>query len=359
MPWRVQTLTEYKPNSSIGAVGDQDSGIDGEHVQWQPNPVEQQSEPRLKSFRNLSEDSDASVGNLFGNLQETVFSGHEAATQCEVGDGFDLDSSRVLKSAVLAIDNFEQFLTSAFIRTRGKLTVQMPWEKGAAEPVFKKPGAEFQQVLQKPRFWVGLDEATSDEPADKVVEAFTVPGELEGAVFEQTISAVSENLLNMAVQRWHCIIRVNMLASPTGRDIINLGSIADQKSGAFAVIEAVIGIRSRTTAVTRANSLLKFLRWRADMTGEDSGKISEPEAWGYLCELRDQGAAPTKGSSFLSACAYALHVFGFGDLQSICCSKRLQGVADLMHANKEPLKQARVLTVAQVRWIHEQIENGA
>ena len=149
-----------------------------------------------------------------------------------------------------------------------------------------------------------------------------------------------------------------MLASSTGRDIINFGNMDDQKRGAFETIGAVIGIRSRTTAITRANSLLKFLRWRAECSDNDGKPFSEQEAWQYLRELRETGAAPTKGTSFLSACAYALHVFGFSDLEGICNSKRLRGLAtDFLHAVKAPLKQALVLTVRQVLRLHELLES--
>ena len=100
--------------------------------------------------------------------------------------------------------------------------------------------------------------------------------------------------------------------------------------------------------------MLKFLRWRAECSDNDGRPFEEQEAWQYLKELRETGAAPTKGSSFLSACAYAFHVFGFNDLESI--SKRLKGLAGLMHAVKAPLKQALVLTIRQVLMLHELLD---
>ena len=108
-----------------------------------------------------------------------------------------------------------------------------------------------------------------------------------------------------------------MLASSDGHDIIGLGNMEDQRKGAFQIIEAVIGVRSRTTAITRANALLKFLRWRADNSDNDGKDFSETEAWSYLLDLRANSAVPTRATSFLSACAYALHVFGFLGLESI------------------------------------------
>ncbi|CAL1145278.1 unnamed protein product [Cladocopium goreaui] len=194
----------------------------------------------------------------------------------------------------------------------------MPWEKGVFKKIFKKPESLLHNVFKQPRQWVGLDVVPEAETMDEFSSAVGSRHQLVGAFYEHALSSISDqsflqerqNLLAAAVEKWFCIIRVNMLASSVGHDIIGLGNMEDQKKGAFQVIEAVIGVRSRTTAVTiRANALLKFLRWRADTSENDGKKFSELEAWSYLLELREKGAAPTKSTSFLSACAYALHVF--------------------------------------------------
>ena len=109
----------------------------------------------------------------------------------------------------------------------------MPWEKGPFKHIFKKPGVVEQPVVQQPRAWVGIDAEPEAVGPELVAELSDIPGNLSGAVFEQAISGVSgktfiqqkQDLLEMAVQKWHCIIRVNMLASAVGRDIIGLGSI--------------------------------------------------------------------------------------------------------------------------------------
>ena len=59
----------------------------------------------------------------------------------------------------------------------------------------------------------------------------------------------------------------------------------------------------------------------------------------------------------MSACAYAHFIFGFDGLEAVCGSRRLKGLAEIMHASKEPLKQSLVLSVHQVRWLHEQLES--
>jgi hypothetical protein len=206
----------------------------------------------------------------------------------------------------------------------------------------KIPDDQLQNLFKQPRQWVGLDAVPEVETRDELSSATGSRHQLVGAFYEHALSSVSDqsflqqrqNLLETAVEKWFCIIRVNMLASSVGHDIIGLGNMEEQRKGAFQIIEAVIGVRSRTTAITRANALLKFLRWRADNSDNDGKDFSETEAWSYLLDLRKNSAAPTRATSFLSACAYALHVFGFLGLEPICSSRRLKGLAEIMHSAK-------------------------
>ena len=368
MPWRLKTLTEYK--ASEGASPDNSDQL----------PVSDGTGLNLVGQHGNVETSDVFSSGY--TLDDTGFGGNEPC-------GFDLTlesptgsnpfeaqqvsrnsavvalgASQVPRGPVISESSFEQLLSHAYLGTRGPLTVKMPCERGVFKKIFQKPASGIQHVFQQPRVWVNYNLDSVAETLEDLRGSTVSQPELVGAFFEHALTAVSDmsfqqqrtSLLETAVEKWFCIIRVNMLASSTGRDIISFGNMDDQKRGAFETIEAVIGIRSRTTAITRANSLLKFLRWRAECSDNDGRPFEEQEAWQYLRELRETGAAPTKGSSFLSACAYAFHVFGFNGLESICNSKRLRGLADLMHAVKAPLKQALVLTVRQVLMLHELLD---
>ena len=57
--------------------------------------------------------------------------------------------------------------------------------------------------------------------------------------------------------------------------------------------------------------------------------------------LRSDGAAPTRASSFLAACGYALHVFGFKDFDSVYNSRRVRGLAEIMHSGKSPTQAGK------------------
>ena len=360
MPWRANTLTKFAVGKSDDATSDSDRGL--EHVGLDPSAVK----PGQLHGAGASEDI------LFGVFAEDVHETECNVFQLEEPDlvkgrcsprkgALDLKAKLVPRGPTLNEASFEQHLSHAFLSTRGQIKVVMPWEKGVFKKIFKKqPEDQLQSLFKQPRHWVGLDAVPEVETSEELSSATGSRHQLVGAFYEHALSSVSDqsflqqrqSILETAVEKWFCIIRVNMLASSIGHDIIGLGNMEEQRKGAFQIIEAVIGVRSRTTAITRANALLKFLRWRADNSDSDGKDFSETEAWTYLIHLRESSAAPTRATSFLSACAYALHVFGFLGLEAICSSRRLKGLAELMHSAKAPLKQALVLTVGQVMFLH-------
>ena len=369
MPWRVNTLTEYKATDGLHAEVAAPSSEGTKPGDDAKEPGEDAGSVELFSYEGEPAFDSGHFDDNFLEFEgqcESLAGSHDFDTPLadRVKVSLDLGASQVPRGPVMSEAGFDQFLTHAFLRTRGPLAVKMPWERGVFGKIFNKSATDLQPVFQQPRVWVCQNLDLVEDKKDDIQDNAAGGSELVGAFFERALTAVSDmsfqqqrsNLLETAVEKWHCIIRVNMLASSTGRDIISFGSLEEQKRGAFETIEAVIGVRSRTTAITRANAFLKFLRWRAD-EGNDGKSFSEHEAWQYLRELREKGAAPTKGASFLSACAYAWHVFGFNDLEGICTSRRLKGLCDLMYAVKAPLRQALVLTVRQVLMLHELLES--
>lgn len=362
MPWRSRTLTKYSVGSADNVNSDSD--FDFQHV----GDERKAASPGMELGVGYSEES------LFGDLShgmhdplDKVFQSDDLklveGSSMQRQGALDLRAKLVPRGPTLKEGSFDQHLSHAFHSTRGPWKVEMPWEKGVFKKVFRKAESPLQNLFKQPRQWVGLDILPEAETMDDLSSAVGSRHQLVGALYEHALSSVSDHsfaqerqaLLETAVGKWFCIIRVNMLASTVGRDIIGLGSLEDQKKGAFQVIEAVIGVRSRTTAVTRANALLKFLRWRADTSANDGKEFTELEAWQYVVELREKGSAPTRGTSFLSACNYAWHVFGFSGLEQVCASRRIKGLVEIMHSAKAPLKQALVLKVSQVKFLHEKL----
>ena len=73
--------------------------------------------------------------------------------------------------------------------------------------------------------------------------------------------------------------------------------------------------------------------------------------------MREVGAPATRADSTLSALRFAHYVLGFDSLAGAVTSRRLIGISEIMLAGKRLLKQAAILTVAQVRGLHTALVN--
>ena len=188
-----------------------------------------------------------------------------------------------------------------------------------------------------------------NEAADQVVEP-----QGHGAIYELVISNLDDisfvdmrsKNLRTAVDKWSSIINMDLTMSSTGIQISKLDIF--NFDAERAVIQAVIGTRSPTTAVSRANAILRFVRWVSANTAEDTFAFDEQIVWKYLQHLEQDNKAATVGPSLMSAFNYARFVFGFSILTEITDSKRLHGLCDILFAKKKLLRQAKVLSVKDV-----------
>ena len=71
------------------------------------------------------------------------------------------------------------------------------------------------------------------------------------------------------------------------------------------------------------------------------------------------GAAPTKASSFMSGLRFAHFVLQIHGAKQCIDSRRLVGAAELMLSNKRTTKQARPLTVVEMKKLHSIAANAS
>ena len=243
--------------------------------------------------------------------------------------------------------------------------VTLPWETGIFRELFSdEPFAE-QLVPKMPisnLCYVSLD----DDPQQVAASvAGVIVHDSDDFVFAKCISSgddghyheIRQQLRDAAIGKLLIVLRHCLLASKTGRHIIGLGTDAQQRAGAYDIVDAVIGVRSPNTVVKRANSLLSFLRWVAKTGIDEVNPFVEQVIWGYFQHLRSTEAAATKADSSLSAFRFAFYVLGFECLETVVSSRRLIGAAEIMLSGKRLLRQSLALTVHQIKCLHEMLRD--
>ena len=156
------------------------------------------------------------------------------------------------------------------------------------------------------------------------------------------------------MQRWLSISGWCPDSSPTSKHLFFKDAPEDVEKD-MEVIQSIIGVRSPSMALTRANMIRKFRAWVFDKHPHVYHPFCETLLWQYFAFLRASNAAPTTAASTLSAMRYAQHIFGFERLAESTCSRRLIGSSEVIYANKDAVRQALVLSVQNVLDLHAKL----
>lgn len=97
-------------------------------------------------------------------------------------------------------------------------------------------------------------------------------------------------------------------------------------------LDAMLGVRSLHTIVKRTFALLSFFRWYSRSFTSQPFAFGGTVIWTFLKELKDDGAAPTRLSSYMSAFRFVHYVLGVRGLKEVISSRRLSGLAALSYA---------------------------
>ena len=339
MPWRKQTLTPFRSSSPTCRTSD--SGAESHAEGFSAHGIFGGSDFELS--RNLLEPQDVS-----NEASEPI--GHEP----QQASSF---------KPVLSKQQFDNFLGHAFLSVAQWTEIKMPWEKGIFAQIF---GDE----LPAPQFSMPCPNLASTEidPSRTVQDLVTAPSSTDlsfDMIFPHAISCLSDmdhqcrhlELSRRACDKWLSILAVNLEASEVGRNLLSLGDLDSHRVEAHEIISAVIGVRSHNTAITRANSLLKFVRFVLEESPNISNPFQEDLVWRYFHFLKHSGGATTAAST-LSAFRYAKHIMGFSCLEVVLNSRRLKGYSEVLYSCKRKLQQALTLSVWQVKCLHLKLEDA-
>lgn len=227
---------------------------------------------------------------LFGSFEERSDANHSASDALQPSDVF----ARIVSNTVLS---------QASVRIPS-----MPWETRPTRAIFCNTDFD-DSNLQAPLANAFRDDCPHENQVKDFPEILSdVASKLvvEKSLSCQAISNLADKdfytrqaeLRSLAVDKWLCIVRSYTLSSQVGQLILSQCNL-DKIDEAREIISSVIGTKSSTTAISRANSVLKYLRWVNDR-GEVLDPQAEATAWEYVKHLKSSGAAATVGSTWLS-----------------------------------------------------------
>ena len=189
--------------------------------------------------------------------------------------------------------------------------------------------------------------ADSSNPASSGPELQPAFVKCVKAIREQSFQEMTEAEMKAAVTKWSLFLRSSLAHSIVGRQIYSSpGEMLDS-------VTAAMGVKSPSTVLSCANSMLAFIRWRTlDFSNEELLPLREEAAWQYVSFLKASGPSASKATSFVQACRFCHYVLGVEGSLQVVSSRRVCGLADVQLSGKREAKQARPLSVKEVQDLH-------
>ena len=294
----------------------------------------------FSGFRRRWKRAQSSIDDpLEGHLGDSEFSDHRN----EPGDpAVDVGGRSSNVDDNIAVSN-------AFIDRNKQSGIVLPWENPMLSAIFGDGVPS--PSLGMPSTWCAdvMNQQTVDDGVDDMLKAPLQRGDVASCiknVVDRPYLAGREVDMRNAVGKLHFILGIDFSCSEVGRHLM------EQDADPDLILKAIMGTKSPATIAKRANAILQFYRWHALSLEEDFLPLREGSAWLYLQELLRDGAAPTKASSFMSGLRFAHYVLQIHGAKQCIDSRRLVGAAELMLSNKRATKQARPLTVGEMKRLH-------
>ena len=374
MPWRNITLVPFRSSVGSSPLDVMDSAnSDVEIISDQRVAEEQRSEP----LGQTDSEQDPGFGSLCGedtsDWERVGESPIEHQPRSELTGDFETASinSEVADRVepTVSSSSFRCMVNHSFLSSVPLHNIEMPWEQGVAKLVFGEDpqlgdGFKVQPLLTDFDIVRNTDETT--DPTDAYGKTLELVKGFNSSSFFSAVSNLADVSytdkkkleLSRACAKWLSILELCPGASSVSSHLQSDDSDGAAKSN-VEVVESIIGVRSASTASSRANVLRKLLEWVFVNFPSEPNPLAESLVWQYFSHLRSTGAAATSAASTMSALRYAQHIFGFENLSTVTSSRRLIGSSEIMFSMKDPTKQALVLTVDEVLTLHSKLVDSS
>ena len=239
-------------------------------------------------------------------------------------------------------------MLGAMSARQGSRVPKFPWESQSL------PGFILGTAPRMPWLWRPPDVVLPPWPERDLVVKQAVDGNVQGVkrkrAYESVVNGLSDDSLAVQIAKWLEILELALTCSTVGQQVATECERGPGGPEAAELLRDVFASRSTRTLSTRACAILLYLKWVAKNapTGSRPFPYQEALVYRYLRWMASSGAAPTRGSSFLKAVNFTVHVLGFHIQDGMMQSARIIGCAHRLFLTKRPLCQKDALTVAMV-----------
>ena len=250
----------------------------------------------------------------------------------------------------------EALISDLYITGISNNRIVMPWETSMMKPIFGD--AVVQPSLSMPLDW-GSTVIPRASEGDVSASVTKIPPSTVWACAKHVCHATDESYLQQrektlktATAKWFFLLRLKPECS-------EVGSLLTVEDDPGLVLRSVIGVKSPSTVIKRANSILLFYRWHAVNGDHEFLPFNESDVWKYVLQQGADKSSATRSHAFVQALRFCHYVMGFEGALTCANSRRIVGQSHLQLAEKKPTRQARPLTVFEMKRLHSVAEDLA
>ena len=293
---------------------------------------------------------------LFGDLgtdrQQSV---HESSDSEEFVPRARVQKSpspkRAFGEVTLSTADFERFLSDAHWKLVQKPT-PLPWIANPVMSLMFGTGGSSLSMFNRLR-----PQPIPESPLPVVQDA------VKSAAFAAVVKRVrrtqvrsSTDLRKRALTRWKALLDHGLTRIETGRMLLRDANALSSDASLKQSLDDIFSSRATGTLGKRGADMMRFAVW-AGSQGLDAFPVQESMVYRYLCERRDEKAAPTTASAFRSALSFAGGVLGLDGALEAAGSARVAGISFSEYCQKRPTRQMKPWTVRMVGLLESALED--
>ena len=243
-------------------------------------------------------------------------------------------------------ENLRRVIGDACAATPTVLSVTMPWDLPGINLVLGDETDIMPTPILEP-MPISDREFVTEMPSHRAARVEHVRGSYQEVIdFRLTLDdkEINECSWQRALEKWYVVFARGREAWPRGYDIDDI--IASRGVGG---LRPIFGTRSHNTVVKRANSIIRYTHWfLKNRFSINPFPISNADLEDYLETLQFEGASPSAANSLIEAIRFCDKVLNIQGLSDTISPKALN-LSELANSNRKENRQARTLTVQEVR----------
>ena len=281
------------------------------------------------------------------NLSEMLKEGSHHESDAQSSNSFEVIADRD-SGSTCSKSAAEIMTTNAFVRNVSWSSLVLPWENDFMSQIFSESSTP-DPKLSLPNQWnATVVTASPNKPEVSVpsVPFASVYAKHVRQIKEETFWEQRDKNSKHAVAKWILFLKSDLTASQVGKQI------ESDVDSAEDIVLAVLGVKSPSTALKRANSVLSYHRWHSTTYENCPIPFVENCCWMYLKHLKEIEAPASRAISFVQAARFCHFIFQVSGADSVINSRRIVGLADIQLSLKASTRQARPLSVEEVSKLH-------